>query len=318
MSIVETVRGPIDTGTLGQVLAPEQVFAGGAVSRRDQPGNCDEETWISGAVEKLTALKDRGIDTILDPTVIRLGRHLPRLQRVNSLVDINILAATGVYTYNDVPFHFHFAGPGLLFGQPEPMVELFLKEIREGIADTGVKPALLTCSIEETGLTPGVEWVVRAVGAAHVETGRKIPITVYTSLASTSGLDAQRVFKEEGVDLSKVVIGHVGKSIDLDTMCAIADAGSLLGLDRLGVGSLLPVEARVDTIVEMVRRGYAEKIVLAHGTSADIDLVDRADAGGKRAEGCTGGDVLPALRERGVSDDDIRTMLVCNPRRYFE
>ncbi|MGZ6791145.1 MAG: phosphotriesterase family protein, partial [Mycobacteriaceae bacterium] len=165
MSDVQTVRGPVDTGALGKVLMHEHVFVLGTEMRENYanyPNTWDEDARVADAVAKLTELASRGIDTIVDPTVIGLGRYLPRIQQINAQVDINIIVATGIYTYNDVPFQFHFTGPGLLFDIAEPMVELFIQDIREGIAGTGVKAAFLKCAIEHPGLTPGVERVMRA------------------------------------------------------------------------------------------------------------------------------------------------------------
>jgi phosphotriesterase-related protein len=188
MAEVETVRGPIDITALGRVLMHEHVFVLGTEFRQnypDFPDQWDEQARVDDAVQKLRDLKSRGIDTIVDPTVIGLGRYIPRIQQVNEQVDINIVAATGIYSYNEVPFQFHYTGRGLLFDVAEPMVELFVKDIREGIADTGVKAALLKCAIDEPGLTDGVERVMRAVGQAHVETGA--PITVHTNAHTQSG-----------------------------------------------------------------------------------------------------------------------------------
>ncbi|CCF62274.1 phosphotriesterase family protein [Nocardia cyriacigeorgica] len=321
MPTVETVRGPVDTGTLGKVLMHEHVFVLGTEIQQnypDYPGHWDEDARVADAVEKLKQCKARGIDTIVDPTVIGLGRYLPRIQRINEQVDINIVAATGIYTYNEVPFQFHYTGPGLLFDVAEPMVELFVKDIREGIADTGVKAAFLKCAIEEQGLTPGVERVMRAVARAHVETGA--PITVHTNPHTRSGLVAQKILAEEGADLTKVVIGHSGDSTDLDYLCELADAGSYLGMDRFGLDVLLPFEERVATVATLAERGYAEKMVLAHDAACFIDWFSEE---GKAAAVPNwnfthiSDDVLPALRERGVTEEQITTMLVDNPRRYF-
>lgn len=321
MTDVHTVRGPVDVGRLGSVLMHEHVFVLGTEMQQnfaEFPNQWNEQARVDDAVAKLRACKERGIDTIVDPTVIGLGRYLPRIQQINEQVDINIVAATGIYTYNEIPFQFHYAGPGLLFDVPEPMTELFVKDIRDGIADTGVKAAFLKCAIEMQGLTPGVERVMRAVGQAHVETGA--PITVHTNPHTESGLVAQRVLAEEGVDLTKVVIGHSGDSVDADYLCRIADAGSYLGMDRFGLDLLLPFDQRVDIVVDMARRGYAEKMVLAHDAACFIDWFDE-DAKQAAVPNWNfthiSDHVLPALRERGVTEDQIQTMLVDNPRRYF-
>ncbi|MEU2229330.1 phosphotriesterase-related protein, partial [Streptomyces sp. NPDC018347] len=161
--------------------------------------------------------------------------------------------------------------------------------------------------------------VMRAVGQSQVETG--VPITVHTNPHTESGLVAQKVLAEEGADLTKVVIGHSGDTTDLDYLCALADAGSLLGMDRFGLEPFLSFEDRVNTVVEMARRGYAEKMVLAHDASCFIDYFPSAArevALPNWNYTHISDDVIPALLERGVTEDQVKAMLVDNPRRYFE
>lgn len=318
MAQVQTATGPVDSADLGRTLVHEHVFVLGEEYRVNYEA-WDEEAQVARAQQELQGLKELGIDTILDPTVLGLGRYIPRIQRVAEGTDLQIVVATGLYTYNEIPFQFHYTGPGLMFDVPEPLVELFVRDLTEGIADTGVRAAFLKCAIEEQGLTPGVERVMRAVGEASVRTGA--PITVHTNPHTESGLVAQRVLAETGADLTKVVIGHSGDSTDLDYLMRLADAGSLLGMDRFGLDVLLPFEQRVDTVAELVRRGYADRVVLAHDAACFIDWFDpeaKAQAVPKWNYRHISEDVLPALRERGVSDADIDTMLAANPRRMFE
>jgi phosphotriesterase-related protein len=318
MTEVWTVRGPIDAGELGNVLVHEHVVVVGEEFRQNY-ADWDEQAVVDAAVAQLTELKGLGIDTILDPTVLGLGRYIPRIQKIAARTDLNIVPATGLYTYNDVPFQFHYTGPGLMFDMPDPLVDLFVKDLTEGIADTGVRAAFLKCAIEEPGLTPGVERVMRAVGRASVRTGA--PITVHTNAHTESGLVAQRVLAEEGVDLTRVVIGHAGDSTDLDHLMRLADAGSFLGMDRFGVEAVLSTEERVDTIVELVRRGYTDRITISHDAACHIDwfgAVDRAALAPRWNFRHISEDVLPALLAKGVSKDDVDTILRVNPRRYFE
>lgn len=319
MATVQSVKGPIDSGDLGRTLVHEHVFVLGEEYRLNYDTSWDEEEKVADAIRDLNDLKSAGIDTIFDPTVLGLGRYIPRIQRVAAETDLNIIVATGLYTYNDIPHQLEHRGPGLLFDMPEPLVEMFTKDLTEGIAETGVRAAFLKCAIEEPGLTPGVERVMRAVGRTSAQTGA--PITVHTNPHTRSGLVAQRVLKEEGADLTKVVLGHSGDSADIDYLVEIADNGSLLGMDRFGLDVYLPTEQRVDTIVELVRRGYVEQITLAHDASCYIDYFKAEDRHAMQPNWNfrhIPDDVLPMLLEKGVSEDDIDTMLVKNPRRYFE
>ncbi|MER5795327.1 phosphotriesterase-related protein [Streptomyces sp. NPDC001980] len=319
MSVVPTVRGPVDSSRLGRVLMHEHVFVLSEELRLNYPQRWDEEERVADAVAKLRALKSRGIDTILDPTVLGLGRDLPRVARVNEEVDLHIVPATGYYTYTELPFFFQYNGPGRRIDGAEPLLEMFRTDLEEGIGGTGIRAAFLKCAIDQPGLTPDVERVLRAVAATHRITGA--PITVHTSVANRSGLVAQKLLAEEGVDLTKVVIGHVGDTTDLDYLTTLADAGSLLGMDRFGLDDALPFEQRVATVVALVARGYTDRLVLSHDAACHLDWVpeDRVRAANPRwVFTHISDDVLPALRARGITEEQLDTMLIHNPRRYFE
>jgi phosphotriesterase-related protein len=320
---VETVQGPVDTAALGPVLMHEHVFVLTADVQQNYPEEWgSEEERVADAVGKLTELAATGVRTIVDPTVVGLGRYIPRIQRVAEQVDLNIVVATGCYTYQDVPFFFHHRGPALnaAFGAevPDPMVDMFVRDVTDGIAGTGVKAAFLKCAIDRPGLTPGVERVLRAVAKAHGRTG--VPITVHTHPRSRTGQLVQKVLGQEGVDPRRVVLGHSGDTTDVDHLCELADAGFLLGMDRFGINRDTTFEARADTVVEMCRRGYAGSMVLSQDASCYIDWVDPALMALLPQWRYTHihEEVLPYLREHGVTDDEIETMLVTNPRRYFE
>jgi phosphotriesterase-related protein len=319
---IQTATGPVDTAALGQVLMHEHVFVLTPDVQQNYPEEWgSEDARVSDAVAKLTALAATGVRTIVDPTVVGLGRYIPRIQRVAEQVDLNIVVATGCYTYKDVPFFFHHRGPALdaALGTsvPDPMVDMFVGDLEQGIAGTGVRAAFLKCAIDAPGLTTGVERVMRAVARAHGRTGA--PITVHTHPGTRQGLAVQRVFAEEGVDPRRVVLGHSGDTTDADHLSELADAGFLLGMDRFGINLDTTFEARADIVVEMCRRGYAESMVLSQDAACYIDWVDPAVMAMLTDWRYTHihEDVLPYLREHGVTDEQIDAMLVANPRRYF-
>ncbi len=261
--------------------------------------------------------KSRGVDTIVDLTVIGLGRYIPRIAKIAAQTDINIVVATGVYTYNDVPMYFHFSGPETPLG--EPMVDMFVSDIEKGIAGTDIKAAILKCATDEPGVTPGVERVLRAVAQAHRRTG--VPISTHTHAATRRGLEQQRIFAEEGVDLNRVVIGHSGDTTDLGYLTELIDAGSYIGMDRFGVDVFLGFEDRVNTVAQMCERGHADKMVLSHDASCLMDWLPEEMVSVVMPNWHylhIHNDVIPALKARGVTDEQLTTMLVDNPRRIFE
>ncbi len=320
MSRIETVRGPVDVDEIGVTLMHEHVFILNTDFFLNDP-RWDEEARVADAIAKLRELTAVGVDTIVDPTCIGLGRYIPRIQRVAEAVDVKIVAATGIYTYSDVPFYFHYRQPALTGTDHDVMADYFVADITEGIAGTGVKAAIIKCATEENGVTPGVERVLRAAARAHRQTG--VPITTHTHAGTKRGLDQQRIFATEGVDLSRVVIGHSGDTDDLDYLMQLMDAGSTIGMDRFGVDVVLPFERRVDTVAKLCERGYADRMVLSHDASCFIDWFDPDLTEARQAlmpnwhYRHIHADVLPALRQRGVSDDQIEQMLIGTPRRIL-
>ncbi len=324
MSVVATVRGPVDSTDLGRTYMHEHIFVLTPDVQQNYPDEWgDEDIRVADAVAKLRELAESGVRTIVDPTVIGLGRYIPRIQRVADQVpDLNVVVATGCYTYGDVPFFFHYRTPavGHILGreQPEPMIDMFVGDIEVGIAGTGVRAGMLKCAIDEAGLTDGVERVMRAVAKAHLATG--CPITVHTHPESHRGLEVQRVMAEEGVAPGAVVLGHSGDSSDVDHLSVLAEAGFWLGMDRFGINLATSFEARADTVVELCRRGFADRMVLAHDAACYIDWIEPAalEFTPQWHYLHIGNEVLPYLRDHGVTDEQITTMLVDNPRRIFE
>lgn len=279
----------------------------------------DEERRVQEAIVRMNELYSGGVRTVVDLTVVGLGRYIPRIARVARETKLNIIVATGIYTYNDLPFYFHHRGPGTAFEGPELMVEMFVRDLREGIADTGVKAGILKCCTDAPGLTKGVERVLRAVAQAHRATGA--PISTHTHARLKRGLDQQRVFREEGVDLSRVVIGHSGDTTDLDYLEELIANGSYLGMDRFGIDTILPFEDRVKTVALLCERGHARRMVLSHDAACFNDWLPERDLPAVLPNWHymhIHNDVLPALKRLGVTHEQIEMMLVGNPRRIFE
>jgi phosphotriesterase-related protein len=325
MTTVQTARGPVDSSELGRTYMHEHVFVLTPDVQQNHPEHWgDEDQRVADAVDKLRALAAQGVRTIVDPTVIGLGRYVPRIARIAEQVpELNIVVATGVYTYDSVPWFFRHRGPALnaALGTevPDPMVDMFVRDITEGITGTQVRAAMLKCAIDDKGLTPGVERVMRAVAQAHHRTG--VPVTVHTHPHSQQGLQVKRVLcEQEGVDPTRIVLGHSGDTTDCDHLAALADEGFVLGMDRFGINLDTTFEARADTLVEMVRRGYAERMVLSQDASCYFDWIE-PDVMAFLPQWHylhIHDEVLPYVRDKGVTDEQLDTMLVEVPRRFFE
>jgi phosphotriesterase-related protein len=312
MATVHTVTGPIDAANLGFTLMHEHVFVLSEGVNANFPRLWHRDEQVAAAIAAMREAKAHGVATIVDLTVLGLGRDVRTVREIARESGMNVVVATGLYTYDELP-HYFASRP------VEHMAECFVKDIQEGIQDTEISAAILKCATDEKGVTPGVEKVLRAVAKAHRQTG--VPISTHTHAATQRGLDQQRIFREEGVDLGRVVIGHSGDSEDLDYLETLMAAGSYIGMDRFGIDSFLSTEKRVATIVKLCERGRADRMVLAHDASCYIDWFEPALVKAAMPRWTflhISDDVVPALRQSGVSEEQIRQMTVENPRRIFE
>ena len=315
-SPVETATGPIEAAELGRVLMHEHVFVISTEIQQNYPQEWGEEQErIDDAVDRLAELKNSGIDTIVDPTAIGLGRYIPRIQAVANRIDLRIVCATGLYTFNELPHYYRRRS----LANTDALTTHFVQDIVDGFAATGVKAGVIKWATDKPGLTPDVERVLRACAQAHRETG--CPITTHTHAETKRGLDQQRIFSEEGVDLTRVVIGHCGDTQDLDYLQRLIDAGSILGMDRFGIDGYLTTEQRVEVVAELCRRGHADQLVLSHDASCYIDWIEGEVPLAPLPNWHyihISEDVIPALLDAGVTDAQIETMLVDTPKRFLQ
>lgn len=291
----------------------EHIVVLGQEAEANYPSAMSEEEIIDKAVVELDALKSAGIDTLVDVTVIPMGRDVRRIKRIAERTSVQIIVATGIYTFDELPGRFGIAEAS----GPDCLAEMFIRDATVGTADSGVRAGVLKCATDRPGLTRGVELVLRAVARAHRATG--IPITTHTNAVERNGLEQQRVFAGEGVDLSRVVIGHCGDTSDTDYLEALAQRGSFLGMDRFGIAPPTADE-RVDVVARMCELGYASQMVLSHDYASFNDQLPAAfyEANPEWGYRFISDNVVPSLRARGVGDDELRAMLIDNPRRIFE
>ena len=321
MSEIQTLGGPLDTSALGRVLMHEHIFNLSADVQGCYPGfhGWDPEVEIPKAQETLSELKQAGYDTIVELSVLGLGRDVHLMQSAVEGTGLQVTLATGLYTYDVLPRLWHFMGPGTMLDGDEPLDELFRRDIEEGIQGTDIRAAMLKCAVDQDGLTDHIQRVLRSCCRVHHKTDT--PITVHTHAPTERGNDVLKVLGEEGVDPRRVVLAHCGDSADLGYLEKLVDSGATLGMDRFGLNVLLPFEERVNTVAALCERGYADRMILSHDANCFTDwfppeLHDQVTPDWHFLH--IHNDVLPALRERGVTDEQIDQMLIHTPRDLFE
>ena len=309
MVAIPTASGAtVEHTDLGATLMHEHVFIRSPGVFEAWPELWDREAEVANAVERFRELKAAGIDTIVDLTTIDLGRDAGMVAEVARQVDLNIVMCTGVWRQ-----------PPNLFQQmdSDAIADLFVRDIERGIEGADVRAGVIKLATQPT-VDAMNEVMLRAGARAHRRTG--VPISTHSDVSTESGLAQQDVFESEGVDLTRVIIGHSGDSADTDYLGRIMERGSAIGMDRFGIDRTLDTAGRVETIARLCEQGYAAGMVLSHDTNCFMDTMPRA----RTREWAPNwhflhitNDVLPALRERGVSEAQITVMMEENPRRFF-
>ena len=138
------------------------------------------------------------------------------------------------------------------------------------------------------------------------------------------GREQLDIFAAEGVDLKHVIIGHSCGSSDLRYHTDMLDRGCYLGFDRFGLDFLHPDRLRLAALIGLLGVGFEKQIVLSHDSVAcwigrGLDMPPEIVKGIKNWNPThIFKNILPALRKAGVTEEKIKTMMVDNPRRYFE
>ena len=308
MATVQTATGPIDSDNLGFTLTHEHVVVGSPPIRQQFPDLHDREGILEIAAANLAKGREAGVRTIVDLTPITLGRDAGLIREASERSGMQIIVATGLYWFLDLH---------LTFAPPEQLTELFVRDIRDGIGDTGVHAGVIKCATQPV-MDSFNEKVLRASAQAHRQTG--VPIGTHTFVATRTGLDQVRVFQEEGVDLGRVIIGHSDDTDDISYLEEIISAGAYIGMDRIGLPRPRTSEQRADMIAALLERGHVERICMSHdsGVMEGYDEALKAERTPDWRYTFIPREFSVLLRKRGVSDEAIVQMTVGNPRAIFE
>ncbi|HZG70746.1 MAG TPA: hypothetical protein VEY51_04340 [Chondromyces sp.] len=312
MTAIHSVMGQIDSAGLGITLIHEHMRVRSESVYVQFPHLYNEEKEFIKAAEQVKKVKELGVQTICDPTVMELGRDIRFIERIARETDMQIIAATGIYSYHYIPSHFQNR-------DIDYMAELFVRDIEVGIQNTTIKAGFLKCATDVQGITPDVEKVIRAVARAHKQTG--VPIMTHSHPASGTGLKQLDILEEEGVNPNRVLIGHTGDTDNMEYILNVLSRGAFIGMDRYGLTSECTTENRNKTVMELVKRGYSNRIFLSQDYCCTIDWYPEGLAGKvypKWSMSFVLEEVIPELKRHGVTEKDVKDMMVHNARRWFE
>ena len=315
MGEINGVLGPLKGEELGFTLIHEHVMVAASGlydSYPDLLGDNREGRAIA-ALKQAKAVA--GVDTIVDCTTFDLGRKAELLRTVAAGSGVNIINVTGWWL--DVPRFMRGVGPN-------QMAREFVKDLTEGFRGTDIKAGFLKCAADLEGVTPELEVMARAVARAHVETG--VPLMAHSFPTGQVARRQIQIFREEGVDLSKVKIDHCNDTTDTEYLEWILDQGCYIGWDRYP-GRNVSAHMRTVTLKRLMDMGYTDRICVSHDCICLHIHKEKPDGSVPEEHEFQRHNpdqylfihrnVIPDLQEMGASDDDITTLFVDNPRRFL-
>lgn len=313
MAQINSIPGPLDSAQLGRTLIHEHLLIRSELVVLQFPHLYDEAHEFRQAVASVRAVQQHGVATICDPTIPGLGRDVRFIEKVVQETGIQVIMGTGIYTFNEIPHRFQTRDADYL-------ADIFVRDIEIGMQNTSMKAGFLKCVTDAQGITPDIEKTIRAVARAHGKTG--VPIMTHSHPASGMGLRQLDILEEEGVNPDKVLIGHSGDTDNIDYILSVLDRGAYIGMDRYGITRTVTNEQRNETVIELVNRGYADRMFLSQDYCCTSELHKPEEVMKTYYEKWSMTylfeEVIPALKERGVTDEHIHTMLVDNVKRWFE
>ncbi|MDY0404787.1 TatD family hydrolase [Virgibacillus sp. 179-BFC.A HS] len=205
-------------------------------------------------VKEFQKLYQKGVRNIVDVTNFGMGRNIPFVQKVAKETGIHIIFSTGYYQEKFYPIQ--------VFRETrEQLAERMIKEITTGIKGTDAKAEIIgEIGTSHNKWTETERKVFEAVVIAHKET--KKPITTHTSLG-TLGHEQVDFFKTNGVDLNRVIIGHVDLTGDADYILKMLKEGVYVEFDTIGKENYMPDQVRADILKKVQDQGYMDQILVS-------------------------------------------------------
>lgn len=317
---IQTVTGPVAASELGRTLMHEHMMIGypGWESDTVRPGPRRADM-IKVCEDRIAEIRAHGVATMIDPCPNDLGRDVEFAAEIAARTGFRVIVATGLYKEEEggAPYWRFRANMG---AHPDSIAELFIRELTEGIGGTGIRAGIIKVATGMPRITDYERTILVAAAKASVETGA--PITTHTD-HGLLGDEQQKILTEAGVPAHRIVIGHSCGTDDHDYHMNLVRGGSYLGFDRFGLEVLHPDAGRITSLLKLLQKGAASRVVVSHDSvwCWRGQPIPNTEAFAEMLHEWTPSHfftrIVPQLLAGGATEEQIETMLVENPRRFF-
>jgi phosphotriesterase-related protein len=306
--LVQTVLGPIDGSKLGFTLSHEHICC-------IPPGLFSDRTVaVAKMVATLREAKAAGVDTIIDLTTSDVGRDVRFGEEISRKSGMQIVASTG----------FRFAPESYNVQTVEQIAELFIREIEQGIEDTGIKAGVIKVAARSAAVMPAEENGFKAAARASKATG--VPIETHTDARRRGGETQADILEAEGVNPARVSLGHSDDTDDVNDLIGLAKRGYTIGIDHVFYGAIestqdqpgyikerlqVPWQKRAGYIKQLIDAGFGDQLLLSNDWELDREKINPDGLLFNTRK------TIPYLKRLGVSPQQIQAITVENPKRFF-
>ena len=310
---IQTANGPIELDALGQTLMHEHLVMAMAGWESDTSAPVRKmDDLVQICVDRIEELKDGGFSSLLDPCPMDIGRDAELYGEVSARTGFNIIFSTGIYNE-------HLGGAYWLYKVmtdphgAENLAALYVNELTDGVGPSRLKPAIIKLAIGKDPDSAFEGRLIKAAAMASLETGAPI-------LAHTDGVGGDILIgklTDHGIAPHRIIVGHSCGSPDQAYHRRIVDGGAYIGFDRFGLEIIQSDEVRVEGMHSLLNDGYAPHILVSHdcafcqrGQVIPDEVLHTDPMHYSRV-------IAPRLRELGVEQATLDSILTDNPRRYF-
>jgi len=295
------VLGDVDASRLGVTYSHEHLIAVPPESQKDRDFELSD---YDRSLQELLYFKEVGGRTLVEASTLDYGRDVELLRRMSEASGVHVVATTG--------FNKHIYYPDWVEeSSTKEISQLLIREVVEGVEATGVRAGFLKSGSWYNLIHPLEEKVTRAVARTQLETGA--PVWLHTEVG-TMGMEMLDILEEEGVDLSKVAVGHSDRNADPYYHLQLAARGAYVQFDGPGKVKYYPDSVRVDLIKNLLEHGYGSQLLV----SGDMGRQSYLHAyGGGPGFRYILTKFVPRLRDEGIDQKHIDLIFVENPARWL-
>ncbi|MEB5479429.1 phosphotriesterase-related protein [Shouchella clausii] len=299
--MIETVRGPIKPEEFGICACHEHVHIDLSHIKKS---NDTALTDYDRVKEDVARFIKAGGKAFIEMTNVGMGRNIQFMRRLSEELDMHIVASTGCYKDPFIPAE-------ALSWNREQFAAFMLQEIEEGIDGSPSKPGVIGeigSSLNE--FKPVETELFHGAIIAAKESG--LPLATHTTLG-TMALEQVELFAKEGLPLDQVIIGHQDLNENDDVVLEVLAAGCYVAMDTIGKENYRSDQERLTSLLRFIEAGYGDKIML----STDITRNSHLFAAGGQGFDYTLREFQPRMEASGLSQQEIRKLLIENPANAF-